>query len=106
MPERVLKILAVFRMTQSQLAAVIGIRQTAVSKYVNGDADMPQSTAMAFQAALGVRQPLLDAAEETAQVAKNNASKHMAEAERILSAKKKPGFTGRNTRPRTRGREP
>lgn len=52
-----------------------------------------------------ILQPLLDAAEEAAQVAENNAAKHMAEAERILSAKKKPGFTGRNTRPKTRDRE-
>lgn len=55
MPERILKILSTFNMTQGQLAACVGLRQTAVSRYITGETEIPQSTAMAFQAALGVR---------------------------------------------------
>ena len=44
-----------FGFTQAQLAALIGGRQSTVGNWMNGAAEMPQSTAMAFQTALGIR---------------------------------------------------
>lgn len=44
-----------FGLNQAQTAALFGMRQTIVSRWLTGVAEMPQSTAMAFQAALGVR---------------------------------------------------
>lgn len=65
--------------------------------------DMPRTPQTATPDPL---KPLLEAAEEAARIAKEDAERHQAEVERILKARKKPGFTGRNTRPKTRGREP
>lgn len=43
-----------FGITQTQFAAAVGMKHTAVINWLNG-APMPRATAMAFQAALGVR---------------------------------------------------
>lgn len=54
-PDRLRSIMSSFDLNQARLAELLGMKQAAVSRWLSGDADMPQSTAMAIQAALGVR---------------------------------------------------
>jgi transcriptional regulator with XRE-family HTH domain len=54
MPERIEAILAHFGLTKKGLADLIGLSHSNVHAWLNGG-NMPRSTAMAFQAALGVR---------------------------------------------------
>lgn len=44
-----------FGLTQVQMGNLIGIRHAAVSHWLTGRSEMPQSTAMAYQSALGIR---------------------------------------------------
>lgn len=44
-----------FQLTMQKLASVIGVSQAQISQWETGKNTMPQATAMAFQAALGVR---------------------------------------------------
>jgi transcriptional regulator with XRE-family HTH domain len=55
MPERLRLILDHFSLTQSGLAERIGMTHSIISQWLNESKAMPQSTAMAFQTALGVR---------------------------------------------------
>lgn len=55
MRERIKIILRHFNLTQAELAAKIGGRQSTVGNWLSGAAEMPQSTAMAIQFAIGVR---------------------------------------------------
>lgn len=55
MPERLRKIMEHFALPQRGLAALIGVNPSQVSFWLNDKSSMPQSTAMAFQAALGIR---------------------------------------------------
>jgi transcriptional regulator with XRE-family HTH domain len=55
MPERLRAILSHFGLTQSQAGELLGFRHSIISNWLAGKNEMPQSTAMAFQAALGVR---------------------------------------------------
>lgn len=52
---RVREVIAHFSLTQSKLAEIIGVSHPQISHWLSGKNSMPQSTAMAFQAALGVR---------------------------------------------------
>lgn len=52
--ERVRILLSHFGLTQKKMADMVGMSQSNVHAWLNGGA-MPQATAMAFQAALGVR---------------------------------------------------
>ncbi len=54
MRERIKLILKHFGLTQAELAETIGGRQSTVGNWLSG-ADVPQSTAMALQLAIGVR---------------------------------------------------
>src|SRR5689334_7461686 len=54
MPERIKAIISAFGLTQAALGKLLGLSQSNVSAWISGGG-MPQSTAMAFQAALGVR---------------------------------------------------
>lgn len=47
--------MAHFNLNQAGVAEIVGMRHTIVSRWLSGETQMPQSTAMAFQAALGVR---------------------------------------------------
>ena len=53
--KRIMKIMEAFGLGQAALAEKIGATQASLSMYAGGHRNMPQSTAMAFQAALGVR---------------------------------------------------
>ncbi|GAB4422233.1 MAG: hypothetical protein OHK0011_00870 [Turneriella sp.] len=44
-----------FNLNQVQLGETIGIKHAAISHWISGRTEMPRSTAMAFQAALGIR---------------------------------------------------
>ena len=53
-----------FSMTQAELGATIGMHNSQISSWIKGRSAMPQHTAMAFQAALGVRWQWLLLGEE------------------------------------------
>ena len=55
LPARIREVLSHFAVTQSKLAEIIGVSHPQVSHWLSGKNTMPQSTAMAIQAALGVR---------------------------------------------------
>lgn len=53
--KRIMVLLAHFGLKQAELAEKIGATRTSLALYAGGQRNMPQSTAMAFQAALGIR---------------------------------------------------
>lgn len=55
MPDRLRKIIEHFGLSQRGLAGAIGVNPSQVSFWLSGESSMPQSTAMAFEAAFGVR---------------------------------------------------
>jgi len=55
MPKRLRLILERFSVTQAAFGGLIGMKHSIVSSWLAGKKSMPQSTAMAIQAALGVR---------------------------------------------------
>lgn len=55
LPDRIRAVLKHFDLKQTGLSSLVGMKHTVVIKWLSGETAMPQSTAMAFQAALGVR---------------------------------------------------
>lgn len=64
MKERLLLLLEKFDLTHTEFAGLVGMNNSQVSSWMTGRSALPQSTAMAFQAALGVRWQWLLLGEE------------------------------------------
>ena len=52
---RLKEIMHTFGLNQAGMAGVIGVTAAQMSRWILGQNEMPQPTAMAFQAALGIR---------------------------------------------------
>lgn len=55
MPERLMILIDHFQLSHGGLASLIGVNRSQVSHWLSGRSAMPQATAMAIQAATGVR---------------------------------------------------